>query len=134
LPDAVAAHNGADRVLRPTISRSVLIDASNGYLRIDDSAGTDQVLTMAVYRRADGGLLLIADSSDRVAAIRQTWASNAGPAEIGRSVDRLLAGAARHDAALKPWYATKRKSRCAAWNETRSRASCSTGTATEGVS
>ena len=64
LQDAAAAHKGADEVLRPTRSRSVLIDASNGYLRIDDSAGTDQVLTMAVYRRADGGRLLVADSSN----------------------------------------------------------------------
>jgi hypothetical protein len=64
LQDAAAAHKGANEVLRPTSSRSVLIDASNGYLRIDDSAGTDQVLTMAVYRRADGGRLLVVDSSN----------------------------------------------------------------------
>jgi len=64
LQDAAAAHKGADEVLRPTKSRLVLIDASNGYLRIDDSAGTDQVLTMAVYRRADGGRLLVAGSSN----------------------------------------------------------------------
>jgi hypothetical protein len=63
LQDAAAAHKGADEVLRATKSRLVLIDSPNGYLRIDDSAGTDQVLIMAVYRRADGGRLLIADSS-----------------------------------------------------------------------
>jgi hypothetical protein len=64
LQDAAAAHKGPDEVLRPTPSRMVLIDASNAYLRIDDSADTDQVLTMAIYRRADGGRLLVADSSN----------------------------------------------------------------------
>lgn len=64
LQDAAAAHKGADEVLRPTKSRAVLIDGANGYLRIDDSADTDQVLTVAVYRRADGGRLLVVDSSN----------------------------------------------------------------------
>jgi hypothetical protein len=64
LQDAAAAHEGAGEVLRPTTSRSVLIDTPNGYLRIDDSAGTDRALTMAVYRRADGGRLLVVDSSN----------------------------------------------------------------------
>ena len=64
LQDAAAAHEGAGEVLRPSASRSVLVDTLNGYLRIDDSAGTDQVLTMAIYRRADGGRLLVVDSSN----------------------------------------------------------------------
>lgn len=64
LGDSAAAHRSAGEVLRPTNSRSVLIDSPNGYLRIDDSAGTDQALTMAVYRRADGGRLLVVDSSN----------------------------------------------------------------------
>jgi hypothetical protein len=64
LQDSAAAHRGAGEVLRRSTSRSVLIDSANGYLRIDDSAGTDQALTMAVYRRADGGHLLVVDSSN----------------------------------------------------------------------
>jgi hypothetical protein len=64
LQDSAAAHRGASEVLRRTTSRSVLIDSANGYLRIDDSAGTDQVLIMAVYRRTDGGRLLVVDSSN----------------------------------------------------------------------
>jgi hypothetical protein len=64
LRDAAMAHKGASEVLRPNTNRSVLIDTPNGYLRIDDGAGTDQALTMAVYRRADGGRLLVVDSSN----------------------------------------------------------------------
>lgn len=64
LQDAAAAHKGAGAVLRPTTGHLVLVDNSNGYLQIDDSAGTDQVLTMAVFLRADGGRLLVVDSSN----------------------------------------------------------------------
>jgi len=64
LRDAAAAHVTADRMLHPTETRSVLIDRRNGYLRIDDGAGTDQVLTMAVYRRSGGGRLLVVGSSN----------------------------------------------------------------------
>jgi hypothetical protein len=42
----------------------VTIDRANGYLQVSDSRGTDQVLTMAVYRRADGTELLVVGSSD----------------------------------------------------------------------
>jgi hypothetical protein len=64
LQDAATAHKSAGEVLRSTASHAVLIDNANGYLRIDDGAGTDQALTMAVYRRADGGRLLVVDSSN----------------------------------------------------------------------
>ncbi len=45
-------------------SHHVTIDRANGYLQIDDGAGTDQILTMAVYRKADGTELLVVGSSD----------------------------------------------------------------------
>jgi hypothetical protein len=64
LQDTAAAHKSAGEVLRSSASHAVLIDNANGYLRIDDGAGTDQALTMAVYRRADGGRLLVVDSSN----------------------------------------------------------------------
>jgi hypothetical protein len=62
--DAAAAHAGAEQVLKAGPTRAVIVDRRNGYLRIDDSAGTDQVLTMAVYRKADGARLIVAGSSN----------------------------------------------------------------------
>lgn len=64
LLDAAAAHAGARQVLMPGKSRALTLDPGNGYLRIDDSSGTDQVLTMAIYRRADGGRLVVVGSSN----------------------------------------------------------------------
>ena len=55
---------GADKAQKPSASRRVIVDRANGYLRIDDSAGTDQTLTMAVYRKADGATLLVVGSSN----------------------------------------------------------------------
>jgi hypothetical protein len=55
---------GVDKALQPSASRRVTVDRANGYLQIDDSAGTDQTLTMAVYRKADGATLLVAGSSN----------------------------------------------------------------------
>ena len=64
LRDAVAAHMDAGKLLVPGTARSVVIDRANGYLRIDDSSDTDQTLTMAAYRKSDGGLLLVVGSAD----------------------------------------------------------------------
>ena len=55
---------GVDQALKPSASRRIIVDRANGYLRIDDSAGTDQTLTMAVYRKADGATLLVVGSSN----------------------------------------------------------------------
>ena len=55
---------GPDQALTASASRAVTIDRANGYLQVRDSAGTDQVLTMAVYRKADGGQLLVVGSSE----------------------------------------------------------------------
>jgi hypothetical protein len=55
---------GPDKALTASASRAVTIDRANGYLQVSDSAGTDQVLTMAVYHKADGSQLLVAGSSD----------------------------------------------------------------------
>lgn len=64
LHDAATAHMDVEKLLKPSASRAVVIDHSNGYLQIDDSTGTDQILTMAVYRKRDGSLLLVAGSSN----------------------------------------------------------------------
>lgn len=55
---------GPDKALTASASRAVTIDRANGYLQVSDSTGTDQVLTMAIYRKADGGQLLVVGSSD----------------------------------------------------------------------
>jgi hypothetical protein len=52
-----------DKILTGSSSRQVTIDRANGYLQVADSAGTDQVLTIAVYRKADGGQLLAVSGS-----------------------------------------------------------------------
>lgn len=64
LHDAAAAHVPLQSVLKPTTSRQIILDRANGYLRISDGAGTDQVLTMALYRKADGAFRLIVGSSN----------------------------------------------------------------------
>jgi len=64
LRDAATAHARARQVLMQSKSRALTLDPGNGYLRIDDSLGTDQVLTMAIYRRADGGRLVVVGSSN----------------------------------------------------------------------
>jgi hypothetical protein len=64
LHDAAADHESVDQVLRPGASRMVTVDRRNGYLRIADSSDTDQVLTMALYTRADGTALMVVGSSD----------------------------------------------------------------------
>ena len=50
--------------LTPSDARQVTIDRGNGYLQVYDGAGTDQILTMAVYRKADGKELLVVGSSN----------------------------------------------------------------------
>jgi hypothetical protein len=62
--DAAAAHAGAEQVLKAGPTRAVIVDRRNGYLRIHDSAGTDRILTMAVYRKKDGARLIVAGSSN----------------------------------------------------------------------
>jgi hypothetical protein len=64
LRDAAARHAGSDKVLQSDASHAVTVDRANGYLQISDSAGTDQVLTMALYRKSDGGLVLAVGSSN----------------------------------------------------------------------
>lgn len=66
LQTAAMAHADAETLLKAGPSRSVIVDRGNGYLRIDDTStsGTDQILTMAVYRKADGSLLLVVGGSD----------------------------------------------------------------------
>ena len=39
-------------------------DRRNGYLQISDSSDTDETLTMAIYRKADGSPLIVVGSSD----------------------------------------------------------------------
>jgi hypothetical protein len=64
LRDAAAHHDGPQQVLKPGAARSVVIDRRNGYLRLDDSSNTDQILTMASYSAADGSRLIVVGSSD----------------------------------------------------------------------
>ncbi|HEY4894187.1 MAG TPA: hypothetical protein VII10_20900, partial [Reyranella sp.] len=54
----------AEQVLTASAARTVIVDRSNGYLQISDGSRTDQVLTMAVYRKADGSQLLVVGTSD----------------------------------------------------------------------
>jgi hypothetical protein len=55
---------GADKALVASKMREVTVDRPNGYLRIYDGAGTDRILTMADYRKADGGEVLVVGTSD----------------------------------------------------------------------
>jgi hypothetical protein len=64
LGDAAAAHVDVTTVLKAARSRIIIVDRGNGYLQIDDSSGTDQILTMAVYRKTDGSPLLVVGSSN----------------------------------------------------------------------
>ncbi len=64
LHDAAAAHQDSDQVLKPGAARAVIVDRRNGYLQIDDSSNTDQILTMALYRKADGSALIVVGTSD----------------------------------------------------------------------
>jgi hypothetical protein len=56
--------SGADKALVASSARQVVVDRANGYLQIYDGAGTDRILTMADYRKADGGEVLVVGSSD----------------------------------------------------------------------
>jgi hypothetical protein len=61
------AHANAESVLKAGPTRWIMADRDNGYMRIDtisDSSGTDEILTMAAYRKADGNLLLVVGGSD----------------------------------------------------------------------
>jgi hypothetical protein len=64
LRDAAAANASAEQVLKVSPARAVIVDRRNGYLQITDGADTDQILTMAIYRKADGSTLLVVGSSD----------------------------------------------------------------------
>jgi hypothetical protein len=64
LRDAAGNHASAGQVLKPGASRSVIVDRRNGYLQIADGSNTDQVLTMAIYSKADGERLIVAGTSD----------------------------------------------------------------------
>ena len=64
LLDAAKAGTSAEQVLKPSKTRSVIVDRRNGYLQIDDSSDTDQILTMALYTKADGSSLLVVGSAD----------------------------------------------------------------------
>ena len=45
-------------------SQWVKVDRANGYLQFGNKLGTDQILTMAIYRKADGSELLVVGSSN----------------------------------------------------------------------
>ncbi len=64
LRNAAASHIGANRLLEPAPSRTVIIDRRNGFVQIYDGSGTDQTLTIALYRKADGSSLILVGSSD----------------------------------------------------------------------
>jgi hypothetical protein len=51
-------------MLKAGASRTVVLDRANGYLQIEDSSNTDQILAMAIYQKTDGTPLLIVGSSD----------------------------------------------------------------------
>jgi hypothetical protein len=70
LQDAATAHANAEQVLNASGSRRVVVDRRHGYLQIDDSSGTDQILTMALYTKADGTSLLVVGSSNCADACR----------------------------------------------------------------
>lgn len=53
-----------DKILTASPSREVTIDRASGYLQVADSTGTDQVLTVALYRKADGAELLAVGGSN----------------------------------------------------------------------
>jgi hypothetical protein len=57
-------NGSAEQALAANAARKVTVDRSNGYLQISDGSRTDQALTMAVYRKADGSELLVAGTSD----------------------------------------------------------------------
>jgi hypothetical protein len=54
----------AEQALAANAARKVVVDRANGYLQINDGSRTDQVLTMAVYLKADGSQLLVVGTSD----------------------------------------------------------------------
>jgi hypothetical protein len=54
----------AEQALATNAARKVIVDRANGYLRINDDSRTEQVLTMAVYLKADGNQLLVVGTSD----------------------------------------------------------------------
>ena len=54
----------AEQALAANAARKVIVDRANGYLQIDDDSRTEQVLTMAVYLKADGRQLLVVGTSD----------------------------------------------------------------------
>jgi hypothetical protein len=113
LSDAIANHRSALQILKPGASRTVAVDSRNGYLRIADSSGSDQVLTMAFYTRADRTRLIVIGSSDCAdgcdftvqflvpgdgvlkAVPRESVVPALGPAEFikpGRPMPKALAG------------------------------------------
>ncbi len=64
LQTASASSLDVPAVLKTGQSRKITIDPGNGSLQIKDSSDTDQELTMALYRKADRGLLLVVGSSE----------------------------------------------------------------------
>jgi hypothetical protein len=42
----------------------VIVDRHNGYLRINDGSGTDQIMTMAFYSMSNGSRLIVVGTSD----------------------------------------------------------------------
>jgi len=79
---------GVDQALKPSASRRVMVDRAHGYLQIDDSAGTDQTLTMAVYRKTDGATLLVVGGSNCADACDFSVEFFAATADSLRSVPR----------------------------------------------
>lgn len=55
---------GADKALTSGPESEAVINRANGYIQIIGRAGTDRVLTMADYHKADGGEVLVVGSSD----------------------------------------------------------------------
>jgi hypothetical protein len=64
LRQAAAQRVSAEQVLKTSKTRAVIEDRRNGYLQISDGSDTDETLTMAIYRKADGSPLIVVGSSD----------------------------------------------------------------------
>ncbi len=80
LRSAAANHVAVTDVLaKPGANRAVIVDRRNGYLRISDSSGTDQDLTMALYTMAGGRRLIVAGSCDCADACEFIPACNFSP-------------------------------------------------------
>ncbi len=56
--------DGKGNSLTASDARWLKLDRANGYLQLGNKLGTDQILTMAIYRKAAGGELIVVGSSN----------------------------------------------------------------------